>query len=52
MGGACCATREKDRDGDLPAPPLTGNVFQKFEQSLPFARTYVDTVAKRVRQAA
>ena len=52
MGGACCATREKDRDGDLPAPLLTGNVFQKFEQSLPFARTYADTVAKRVRQAA
>jgi len=50
--GVCCATREKDRDSDLQAPELAGNVFQKFEKSLPFSRTYVDTVAKRVRQAA
>ena len=44
--------REKDRESDLPAPALEGNVFQKFERSLPFARTYVDTVEKRVRAAA
>ena len=36
----------------MPAPEIKGNVFQKFEKSLPFARTYVDTFAKRVRAAA
>ena len=50
--GVCCSAREKDRESDLKAPELVGNVYQKFEKSLPFSRTYVDTVAKRVRQAA
>ena len=50
--GVCCAAREGDREGDLPAPEIKGNAFQKFELSLPFARTYADTFAKRVRGAA
>ena len=50
--GACCVAREGDRDRDLPAPEIKGNVFEQFELSLPFARTYADTFAKRVRMAA
>ena len=50
--GACCAAREGDREIDLPAPEIKGNAFQKFELSLPFARTYAETFAKRVRGAA
>ena len=50
--GACCVAREGDREIDLPAPEIKGNAFQKFELSLPFARTYAETFAKRVRGAA
>ena len=48
----CCSIMEADREIDLPSPELMGNVFQKFERSLPFACTFADTFAKRVRQAA
>ena len=48
---ACCSIR-RDREVDLDAPLIQGNVFQKFELSFPFARTYVDTVARRARAAA
>ena len=50
--GACCAARQGDREKDLPPVSPKGNAFQKFEQSFPFSRTYVDTFAKRVRAAA
>ena len=50
--GACCVAREGDREIDLPPPEIKGNAFQKFELSLPFARTYAETFAKRVRGAA
>ena len=50
--GACCTARGGDREKDLPAVTPSGNAFQKFEQSFPFSRTYVDTFAKRVRAAA
>ena len=50
--GACCAARQADREKDLPPLEPKGNAFQKFEQSFPFSRTYVDTFAKRVRGAA
>ena len=50
--GACCVVREGDREIDLPPPEIKGNAFQKFELSLPFARTYAETFAKRVRGAA
>ena len=50
--GACCSERGGNREVDLPPPKIEGNEFQKFELSLPFARTYVDTFAKRVRSAA
>ena len=50
--GACCSTRGVNREEDLPKPELKGNAFQKFELSLPFARTYAETFAKRVRGAA
>ena len=40
------------READLEAPIVEGNAFQKFELSLPFARTNADIFAKRVRQAA
>ena len=44
--------REGDREIDLPPPEIKGNAFEKFELSLPFARTYAETFAKRVRGAA
>ena len=50
--GTCCTTREKviDREVDLPQPPATGNVFQKFELSFPFGCTWIDVFEKRVRK--
>ena len=50
--GTCCATRDKaiDHELDLPPPPIVGNVFQKFELSLPFACTWIDAFEKRVRK--
>ena len=54
MGANCCVAREGgDRESDLPAPDLTQkNEYQKFELSLPFARTYIDTFIKRVKGAS
>ena len=49
----CCPTnRLKNRDKDLVSPALQGNSFQRFELSLPFARTFVDAFEKRLRLAA
>ena len=52
--GACCVSREnkKNRELDLPPPSVEGNAFQKFELSLPFGCTWVDTFEKRVREHA
>ncbi len=50
--GACCTARSGDRESDLPAPAITGNAFEKFEKSFLFARTYCDTLERRVRAAA
>ena len=52
--GACCGTRGtfENRDADLPPPQICGNMYQKFELSLPFGRTFVDVFAKKVRAAA
>lgn len=53
--GACCDVRDTtDRNLDLPAPDVSGvtNAYTKFEKSLPFCQTYVDTFEKRVREAA
>ena len=51
--GACCGTRGTigNREGDLDAPEIKGNVYQKFELSFPFSRTFADSFAKRVRAA-
>ena len=43
---------DSKREADLEAPIVEGNAWQKFELSLPFARTNADIFAKRVRQAA
>lgn len=51
--GVCCGARGTlgNREADLNAPEIKGNVYQKFELSFPFSRTYADTFAKRVRAA-
>ena len=38
--------------GDMPMPSLVGNQYQKFELSLPFARTDINAFVKRIRGAA
>lgn len=52
--GACCGARGTvgNREADLAPPKITGNVYQKFELSFPFSRTYAETYAKRVQAAA
>ena len=54
MGGlACCMNRIGGVQGvDIPAPSLIGNQYQKFELSLPFARTDINAYVKRIRGAA
>ena len=49
--GTCCASRDKsvNHELDLPPPPISGNAYQKFELSLPFACTWIDVFEKRVR---
>ena len=37
---------------DLPIPSLVGNQYQKFELSLPFARTEINAYVKKIRGAA
>ena len=52
--GACCGTRGtfENRDSDLAAPQIKGNKYQRFELSFPFARTFIDSYAKKIRAAA
>ena len=54
--GACCVSRDGgDHEIDLPMADqksIVGNVFQKFEGSLPFQCSWVDAFERRVRNAA
>ena len=52
MGFCCSEMRVKERESDLPSPKIEGNIYERFELSLPFQRTYAETFAKRVRFAA
>ena len=51
-GSMMQSSTDDEPEVDLEAPDIEGNHFQKFELSLPFARTSIDTFAKNVREAA
>ena len=48
MGVCCACSRDNftNREADLVPPEIEGNVFQQFELSFPFSRTYADIFAK------
>ena len=52
MGACASSKKESITDKDLPPPIVQGNVYQKFEKSLPFYCIYISVFKEKVHEAA